>query len=90
MSSFKQRLGNALNQQLTYGQGTIMTPMQHQNDTSVVGMYGHNTTSRKSMNTSRISNNNNGSSVLSDRVQRISEKINEIHVSIAHFISPFA
>ena len=49
-------------------------------DTSVA--YGGNNTTgaRKSVNASRISAS--GSNVLHERVYRISEKINEIHVSL--------
>lgn len=43
------------------------------------GTQGLASTGRKSVNASRISGTSN--SVLSERVHRISEKINEIHVS---------
>ena len=52
-------------------------------DTSAVNIYGgggQGTNRKSAMNASRISNNTT-SSVLSERVHRISEKINEIHVS---------
>jgi hypothetical protein len=84
MSSFKQRLGNALNQQLNIG-----TPSGYGNHTDILvrnpyGSGGVGATDRKSntaanMNASRISGTSNN--VLSERVSRISEKINEIHVS---------
>ena len=51
-----------------------------------VGTQGLGSTGRKSMmNASRISGTSN--SVLSERVHRISEKINEIHVSNYKIIS---
>ena len=48
---------------------------------SQANIYG--TTGRKSVNASRISGNTNSNSVLSERVNRIQEKINEIHVSLS-------
>eukprot|EP00347_Sterkiella_histriomuscorum_P009980 403339145 len=100
MSSFKQRLGNALSNQLNFSnsgshqqmlnnQSTAFSPNQYHNqiDTSSANIYsiaggqGLGSTGRKSVNASRITNGG-GSSVLSERVHRISEKINEIHQNI--------
>ena len=73
MSSFKQRLGSALQTQLNFA-STSSTLSQ---DKSVYDA-GYGSTARKSgLNASKLSNGNN---VLSDRVSRISDKINEIHV----------
>jgi len=81
MSSFKQRLGNALNQKINNAGAT--SPYAH--DSSLGNVYssgGYGSTARKSfnaINTSKMSGTTSNN-VLTDRVSRISEKINEIHV----------
>ena len=92
MSSFKQRLGNALDKQFNMSGSSSGTHGHHHNhyhnthlsgnDTSVGNIYGGLGSSKKSinnMNTSKLGTT--GTNVLSERVTRISEKINEIHVS---------
>ena len=77
MSTFKQRLGSALHTQLNFA-STTSTLSQ---DQSVYSGNGLGATARKSiLNASKLSGSNGN--VLGDRVSRISEKINEIHVSL--------
>jgi hypothetical protein len=78
MSSFKQRLGNAVGPQLNFG-----TPNQNETSSPFAGRETvSSNTGKKSNNVSRISGSGSSSNVLSERVSRISEKIHEIHVSI--------
>jgi hypothetical protein len=92
MSSFKQRLGNALNNNFSGGGSSslaaqnLMTPGGANDNSTIYANAGMGSTARKSMNASRMSaganinSSSGGTNVLSDRVIRISEKINEIHV----------
>ena len=73
MSNLKQRLHNALSQNI--GQGT--TSFASQRSASPFGGRENITSPNKSTNSGMAQN-----SVLNERVSRISDKINEIHVNL--------